>query len=183
MPEFSVTPGFIVLLAAFVLVCEGGLLLCGLAAVGVHELGHMLALWAMGAGVERVRFTLFGGEILPAHPLRLSPAGELCVLACGPLTNLVLAAGGALAGAALPWGYVLAGVSLSLALVNLLPVPGLDGGRMLALCCPPGALKRAAFAAGLVLCVAGCLLLCSEYRNPTLLLFGAWSIFRAFHAK
>ena len=91
-----------------------------------HELGHLAALAAAGAEVERFRLTAFGAEI--RADTRYLPYGReiLCTLA-GPAVNLVLAL--VLARAA--GDYALAGANLLLGLFNLLPIPSLDGGRAL----------------------------------------------------
>ena len=91
-----------------------------------HELGHLAALAAAGAEVERFRLTAFGAEI--RADTRYLPYGReiLCTLA-GPMVNLLLAL--VLARAA--GDYALAGANLLLGIFNLLPIPSLDGGRAL----------------------------------------------------
>lgn len=76
--------------------------------------------------MEAVRLTAFGAEI--RADTRYLPYGReiLCTLA-GPAVNLVLAL---LFARALGW-YLPAGVNLFLGCFNLLPLPGLDGGRAL----------------------------------------------------
>ena len=91
-----------------------------------HEGGHLAGLRLAGARVEAVRLTAFGAEI--RADTRYLPYGReiLCTLA-GPAVNLVLAL---LFARALGW-YLPAGVNLFLGCFNLLPLPGLDGGRAL----------------------------------------------------
>ncbi|MBR3692498.1 MAG: hypothetical protein IKL89_07365 [Clostridia bacterium] len=188
MPEIRIQPGFIVLMAVFVLVCEDGLLLCGLAALLLHEAGHVIALYITGGGVRRVSFSLFGGLIEPRYPLRLSPAGETAVCLAGPGANLLAAPLFALAGHRTEWGYVLAGLNVAAGVFNLLPVSGLDGGRALgfALAGWPraeGLCARLTLYFGLAAFVPGLLLLLSAYRNPTLLVFSLWATFRALRGN
>ena len=157
-PELCITPGFLLLLAVAVLVCEDGLLVCGLGALLIHEAGHAAMLCISGGGLARLRLTLFGGVMEPAYPLCLSPAKEAAVC--------------------------LAGLSLSAAIFNLLPISGLDGGRALlfAMSGRPRAaqmLRRLTLYAGFALLCPGVVLLCSRFHNPTLAVFGLWAIFRA----
>ena len=92
-----------------------------LAAAG-HELGHLAALRLCGARAERIRLG-FGDARIETGFLGWR-AELLCALA-GPAVNL---AAFAAAGERFP---VFAAVSLLLGLFNLLPIPPLDGGRML----------------------------------------------------
>lgn len=118
--------GFPVLAAAAVLAGAGRALpIAVLSALG-HELGHLLALRLAGAKVERVRLTAFGAEIQADTRYLPYPREIACVFA-GPAVNLVLAV-------LLARGLgndLAAGVNLVLGVFNLLPVPALDGGRVL----------------------------------------------------
>jgi len=183
-PELCITPGFLLLLAVAVLVCEDGLLVCGLGAMLIHEAGHAAMLCISGGGLARLRLTLFGGVMEPAYPLCLSPAKEAAVCLAGPGANLLTVPLFALAGSRSEWGYILAGLSLSAGIFNLLPISGLDGGRALlfAMSGRPRAaemLRRLTLYAGFALLCPGVVLLCSRFHNPTLAIFGLWAIFRA----
>jgi stage IV sporulation protein FB len=99
------------------------------AAALLHELGHIAAAWGWGIPIKALRLDLFGArmELWGLIPYR----AELAVAAGGPLVSLLavsfaLSLGGHRAGA-----YLFAAVSLGLGGLNLLPVRGLDGGRML----------------------------------------------------
>ena len=95
----------------------------------LHELGHAAAAWGWSVPIRRLKLDLFGARMelggLTAY------SAELAVAVGGPLASLLAAA------LAFPLGSVWAGaslfaaVSLGLGLLNLLPVRGLDGGRML----------------------------------------------------
>lgn len=182
--EIRITPGFLLLMAVAVLICEEGVLLCGLIAATIHEAGHAVMLCITGGGLARLQLNLFGGVMEPAYPLRLSPTKEAAVCLAGPAANLLTAPLFSFAGSRSEWGYVLAGLSLSAALFNLLPISGLDGGRALLfiLAGRPRAeamLRRLTLCAGFVLLCPGIVLLCSRFHNPTLAVFGLWAIFRA----
>ena len=104
-----------------------------LAAVAVHELGHLLALRALGGRAESFSLSPFGAVL---RGTGLSYPGELLAVLAGPAANLLCAAGLA-ALPALPEGTALfLGASVVLGGFNLLPAPPLDGWRalQLALC-------------------------------------------------
>ena len=95
----------------------------------LHAFGHMVAAWGWSVPIRRLRLDLFGARMelggLTGY------AAELAVALGGPLVSLAAAAlawplGDVFEGAAL-----FSGASLGLGLLNLLPVRGLDGGRML----------------------------------------------------
>lgn len=118
--------GFGALTALSLLAGAGEVLPLALASALCHELGHLAALRLAGARVERLRLTAFGAEI--RADTRYLPYGReiLCTLA-GPAVNLLLA----LVLARTAGDYILAGANLLLGCFNLLPVPSLDGGRLL----------------------------------------------------
>ncbi len=106
----------------------------------------ILILWA--AGLQVVPFGY--AKPLPLDPsaLRRHPRDVILVSVAGPIANLVLAL---VAAFGLRLGVAQAGfepcrllhvfvlTNLSLAIFHVMPIPGLDGARMLALVMPPGA--------------------------------------------
>lgn len=122
----EVTGGFFLVIALAVLMGAGEVLpLVGLAAV-CHELGHLGALALAKVPLQHFRLSAFGAEI--RADTRYLPYGKeiLCVLA-GPAVNLLLA----VVLSRVSGDYVLAGANLLLGVFNLLPISGLDGGRVL----------------------------------------------------
>lgn len=100
------------------------LLPAAICAAAAHELGHWMAIRAMGGRASKLRLTAVGAELQVVGAL--SYQGELICALAGPLTNLLLAFVSANVG----W-MVFAGLNLALGLFNLLPLGVLDGGRAL----------------------------------------------------
>ena len=95
----------------------------------LHELGHILAAWGWGVPMRGMRLDLFGARMELGG--QISYRTELAVAAGGPLVSLLAAALAFPLGSAWGGASLFAAVSLGLGLLNLLPVRGLDGGRML----------------------------------------------------
>lgn len=140
-----------------------------------HELGHLAGLRLTGAPVEVFRLTAFGAEI--QANTRYLPYGQeiLCTLA-GPMVNILLA----LLFARICGDYVLAGANLLLGCFNLLPIPSLDGGRILHLsvswCADPMLADQVCARTGLgcsLLLTASALLLTLWHGAGLFLLLGA----------
>lgn len=96
-----------------------------LVAVVVHEAGHLLCLYRMGASMPRLRVAGLGLRLDPANPLSYRQEA-LCALA-GPAVNLAAS----ILSAGAPYGEEMAAVQILTGLVNLLPILTLDGGRAL----------------------------------------------------
>ncbi len=95
----------------------------------LHELGHIAAAWGWRVPVRSLRLDLFGARMELGGLMGYS--AELAVAAGGPFVSLAVAAVAWPLGALWEGASLLAAVSLGLGLLNLLPVRGLDGGRML----------------------------------------------------
>ena len=111
---------------------DGGLLPRIALAAFVHELGHALAIWAMGARVLRLHLGLVGMRI-DYEGGRVGYLGEVIIALSGPMANLALAYAASRFGQGAEgegW-FLLSGISLGAAIFNLLPIRQLDGGRAL----------------------------------------------------
>ena len=140
-----------------------GVVPMALLACVLHEWGHYVRVTAAGAEMRLERELSYRREFL-------------CALA-GPAANLALAA----FFCAFSWGRLFAGINLALALLNLAPVRGLDGGRALrcGLCLLAGeetaewtAQRFDALCCALLLGLGGAVLRIAG--NPTLLLVAVW---------
>ena len=130
--EIYVTFMFSATVAFMLATDRTGLILPTLFAVLIHEAGHLFAMWAGDCAPKEIRLAPAAVSIVESYP-RSARAGVWIIL-CGPLANIAT-------GAALYINYYLGGKELSLrfciinfalAAFNLLPVAGLDGGRLLA---------------------------------------------------
>ena len=124
--KLEIAPGFWLLLIFAFAVGAGEVLPLVFLAAASHELGHLVALQAVGARVERLRLSAFGAEIRADTRYLAYPKEIFCTLA-GPCVNLALA----FLLARVSGDYLLAGANLLQGVYNLLPLPCLDGGRVL----------------------------------------------------
>ncbi len=91
----------------------------------LHESGHIAAMAMLG--VKPLSLTFYSGGIsMKSGGKLLKPSSEIFILSAGCAVNFICAAAGAALGNELLWG-----ISLALGLFNLLPLPSLDGGRIL----------------------------------------------------
>ena len=101
---------------------------CFLAAA-FHECGHLLMAKLLGIELKELRLDLFGAQLSVSTP-SIPYTYEFLLCAAGPLFSLLLSL---LHHFAYASSFVseLSSASLFLGLLNLIPVRGFDGGRML----------------------------------------------------
>ncbi|MCD8341356.1 MAG: site-2 protease family protein [Clostridiales bacterium] len=121
--------GAVFWLTLFCMLTSGRLMSAVLLSAALHEGGHLCACRLFGVRVRAVRVTFCGAELLLEELRR--PLQRLAVAAAGPGVNLLCAFAVALAFPQQAWAQLFAGASLILGLFNLLPIPPLDGGRIL----------------------------------------------------
>ena len=112
-----------------------------LMAATIHELGHLWAARQLGISFSEMAITPFGATLTPTSYLG-SYTDEILVAAAGPFVNLLSALIiWPLHVGALSFFRFFTLASLFLGLLNLLPVSGFDGGRILS-CLFPHASKH-----------------------------------------
>ena len=125
--KIRITPGAILLL--LILAFSRSLFFAAsLLAALFHECGHLLAARLLGIRIALLELDLGGARLYPARIIR-SYRAEGLLAAAGPFFSLLLAL--LLTGRSSPLAAALRAATLSLALFNLLPIEGFDGGRML----------------------------------------------------
>lgn len=124
---------FCAVLCLMLVIDRTGLIIPTLFAVFIHESGHLLAMWASDCQPRAIRLIPTSVQIIRGFSHK--KYGEAAIAVCGPAANLVLF--GALManhsifknGSSLNFAVL----NLVIALFNLLPVSGLDGGTLLTL--------------------------------------------------
>lgn len=114
-----------------------GFVVCLLASVLLHELGHALTARRLGIGVRGITLEILGGytEMSRDAP---TPRAELLVALAGPAVSLVLGIAAGVGAVLLPAGtvvhqivFLMALANIIVAFFNILPGLPLDGGRAL----------------------------------------------------
>ena len=116
--------GFFLMICLFLMMDFGGMGGMCLAAVCLHEAGHLAVLFCLGEKIREIQFC-FGGIRIEREE-SLSLRGETAVHLSGPCANLC-AAVWLFAGGNLPFSAV----HCALGLFELCPLPSLDGGQAL----------------------------------------------------
>lgn len=132
---------FLFCTAVALTVDDTGLLRMGLLCALLHECGHIAAYLALVGRWPIIEVTP-AGLCMRMRGVWLSSGQDLLLAAAGPLVNLLLCSLSILLMDGLFGysyrGYWFATINLLVGCSNLLPLPGLDGGRILA-CLAQGA--------------------------------------------
>lgn len=176
----EVSGGAVLLGALLYYLDNQGLFLRSMLACGLHELGHYLAILALGGEVNLLRITCIGAEMRLSGRKTMNWCGQMLAALAGPLVNLGV--GYAVLQLWGETGWYFAGINFALAAFNLLPAGCLDGGRALScmltpLLGPIGASRflkilACALAAGLL--SGAVVLLWHGSLNLTLLILSVW---------
>ncbi len=126
-----VHPAGVVLVGLAVMMGHGRQALCALLALLMHEGFHLLAIGLLGARVERVELTPFGG-VADVESFQSLPASfQVCIALSGVLGSLLCYFALRLACATDPTLFAFQQMNGALGLFNLLPVLPMDGARAL----------------------------------------------------
>ena len=133
--KFSVSPSILIIIFVYLVSGKSSILAVPLLAATLHEIGHLICARAFLIPIKRIKLNLFGA-LIETDPLGCSYFKEALLAVAGPLTNVVFAlltiAANALSAFRDPYPIQYFFVtSLSLAFINLLPIEGFDGGRVL----------------------------------------------------
>lgn len=124
--DFEISSGFILLLAWLNFMDRDNILLQALVACFCHELGHIIAILYFGEEVSTISLQMIGAEIrTKSNFLQFTYFQEFICAIAGATINLLLA----ILFSYIPKGQLFSGLNLALALLNLLPMSQLDGGR------------------------------------------------------
>ena len=173
--KLHVSPSFYLFWSLFCLLDNEGILPLFLCAAGIHELGHLIAIYACGGSVRGVELSAAGAVL--EQDKQLSGLADCAISLAGPAAGM--AAAWVCTIADMP---MLAGANIMLSVLNCLPLLPLDGGCALSglFCLLPAAvsasaqivLMRFSFFASAALAVCGAALLFGTGRNATILVIG-----------
>jgi len=128
--NISISPATLLLLFCMIATTPPGQLCACLLAALLHELGHIAAAKLLGINLAGMKLDVLGARLNTAGKL-YSYSSVILLCLAGPMTNLLCFA------LAFPFSEVHSAVyefcysSLSLCVLNLIPVQGFDGGRIL----------------------------------------------------
>lgn len=121
-PKITVDAVAYIVLSCYLLLMPIGWVGSVLLAAAIHELGHCMAIWALGWKVYEIRIGCFGAKI-ETHPM--PHRDELLCALSGPATGVLLCL-------FYRWIPRAAFCALIQTLFNLIPVYPFDGGRAVA---------------------------------------------------
>ncbi len=103
--------------------------LAALVAAALHELGHIYAARLCGIELGELKLDIFGAAL--RAPLGVCSYGsEILLAAAGPAVNLLIFGAVQLLGGRPWWLELFGSASLTLGVLNLMPIRDLDGGRI-----------------------------------------------------
>lgn len=126
--QVSISPATFLLVISMIATMPLPRLCACFLAAGIHELGHIAAAKLLGIDISYMKLDVLGARLYTSGKLCSYTALALLCLA-GPFVNLLSFALLVPLSHSCVWIEELALSSLSLCLLNLLPVQGFDGGR------------------------------------------------------
>ena len=129
-PRIKIGLPTVVFIIALLILDKSLLSILTLAAALCHELGHIAVMLVSGMEVSEIEITVFGAEIRTPCANRTAFV-NIAVFAAGALANILCAMAIFFIPAPSIEAVFFANASISLAIVNLLPIRTLDGGCIL----------------------------------------------------
>ncbi len=122
---------FSAVIAFMILIDRTGLIIPTLLAVSVHEIGHLIAMWAAECQPKAIRLIPASVQIIRGFSCKRGR--EIAISLAGPAANLAFFAMFlfVFSETESEWALRFCALNLVLAIYNLLPVNGLDGGAVL----------------------------------------------------
>ena len=152
---------------------SGGLAVYAVCGALIHELGHLLAIFASGCSLKYASFNLGGIRM----GLKETPSRKrlLLILLSGCAANIFAVVAFKIFGGDSLRGFIFVGGNLVLCALNLLPHSSLDGGKLLRLALSSSAnCEKIVFASDVavvfILTLLGGLVFMLGGKNPTALL-------------
>ena len=180
--RLQLSGGFLLLLSLTGFLCGTEALFTAVMAACAHELGHLVLILKQGSLPTVLRLDASGASLRCIGP-EPDFLQELARALAGPAAGLLLWL--LLYGSGNSFLRTVAGMSLMLSLVNLLPAPGLDGGRVLD-CLLTGVMKADRwhrFSSWLGFLSALLTLSLGIFRSPQLFLYGIWLLLRQIRIR
>lgn len=174
--RMELSGGFLLLLSLTGFLCGANALSAAVLAAAAHELGHLALILGQGSLPRRLTLDASGACL---HCFGKEPGTyqEMARALAGPAAGMVYwlllrcSVSGLLTASAQ--------MSLMLSLVNLLPAPGLDGGRVIGCLLPDFPERwRSVLSTLLGILSAALTLLLGILHSPQLFLYGLWLILR-----
>ena len=130
--QCSISLYFLAALAAMLTIDRSGTASLALAAIGIHESGHIIAMYALGQRPKEINLKL--GALSIKKDASMSFGGEMAIMSAGVACNILVAAICFFLLFCVSQSYsllLLCLVNFATALINIMPVRGLDGGTLL----------------------------------------------------
>ena len=180
--RLELSGGFLLLLSLTGFLCGREALLAASLAAAVHELGHLALILGQGSLPSQLSLDVSGASLRCRGP-EPNVRQEFVRALAGPAAGLLLWL--LLRSSASAYLHAAAGMSLMLSLVNLLPAPGLDGGRILD-CLLTDVLEAdrwLRFSGWLGFLSALLTIALGTLRSPQLFLYGLWILLRQLRRR
>lgn len=130
---FTVSFPFLTIVTLLLIIDENGIIVHGVIAALIHELGHISAMIIKKCKPNKISFRAFDINIIDDKRVKRSYNDDIFILAAGPLSNIIFCV-------VLYFFYKILGCTwllkpmyenLFIAIFNILPIETLDGGQIL----------------------------------------------------